>query len=145
MNIDLKNINIGNLIEERVKECEIDIVRICNFFKCQEEDVKKMYEEEYIRTDLLLKWSKLLSYDFFRLYTQHILLYAPPEGEEKHLKSKSTVLPAFRKNIYTKELISFVMEQLNTGAMKRNEVIEEYRIPKTTLHKWLSKYNHSGQ
>ncbi|UKB86423.1 transposase [Chryseobacterium sp. MEBOG06] len=143
--MDLKTINIGNLIEERVKECEIDIVRICNFFKCQEEDIKKMYEEEHIRTDLLLKWSKLLSYDFFRLYTQHLVLYAPPEGGETSSRSKPTALPSFRKNIYTKELIAFVIEQLNTGAMKRSQIISEYRIPKTTLYKWLSKYNHSGQ
>lgn len=143
MNIDLKIINIGNLIEERVKECDIDIVRICNFFKCEEEEIIKMYKEEHLRTDLLLKWSKLLSYDFFRLYTQHLVLFSPPNGEEKSTKPKSTVLPNFRKNIYTRELISFIMEQLNTGVMKKNQVISEYGIPKTTLYKWLSKYNHS--
>ncbi|WP_106915074.1 transposase [Chryseobacterium aurantiacum] len=141
---DFKSIHIGNLILERVKECNIEIDRICNFFKCFEGDVIKMYQEEDIRTDLLLKWSKLLGYDFFRMYTQHLVLYAPPDGEDKKIRSKPTALPVFRKNIYTKELISFVMEQLNTGAMKKDQVIEEYRIPKTTLYKWLSKYNHNG-
>ncbi|SHF68269.1 transposase [Chryseobacterium vrystaatense] len=142
MKINLKNINVGNLIAERVGECDIDMFRICNFFNCTEDEILKMYKEESLSTDLLLKWSKLLSYDFFRLYTQHLVLYSPPDGSEKISGTKSAILPTFRKNIYTKELISFVMEQLNTGAMKRNQVIEEYRIPKTTLYKWLSKYNH---
>lgn len=143
MKIDLKNIHVGSLIEQRVKECDIDMVRICNFFNGDEEDIIAMYGEEHIRTEALLKWSKLLSYDFFRLYTQHMVLYAPPESTENKSVKKSTALPTFRKNIYTRELISFVMEQLNTGIMKRSQVISEYGIPKTTLYKWLSKYNHS--
>lgn len=143
MKIDLKNIHVGSLIEQRVKECDIDMVRICNFFNGDEEDIIAMYGEEHIRTEALLKWSKLLSYDFFRLYTQHIVLYSPPDRAEKIAGTKPTALPTFRKNIYTKELISFVLEQVNKGVMKRSEVITEYGIPKTTLYKWLSKYNHS--
>lgn len=144
MKIDLKNIHVGSLIEQRVQECDIDMVRICNFFNCEEEHIMTMYREEHIRTEALLKWSKLLSYDFFRLYTQHMVLYAPPESAQNKSKTKSTALPTFRKNIYTRELISFVIEQLNTGIMKRSEVISDYGIPKTTLYKWLSKYNHNN-
>ncbi|MDR6458732.1 hypothetical protein J2786_001825 [Chryseobacterium vietnamense] len=141
MKTDFKDIRIGQFIAKRVQECDMDNVRICNFFRCSQEEVEEMYKKQDLCTELLLKWSKLLSYDFFRLYTQHLILYSPPEGGEKKNEPVSTSLPMFRKHIYTKELISFVIDQINTGAMNKSEVMSRYRIPKTTLYKWLSKYN----
>ncbi|WP_262904049.1 transposase [Chryseobacterium sp. GVT01B] len=138
MNIDFKNINIGNLIEKRVTECQIEMDRICNFFKCDEQEITRIYKEKELPTDHLLKWSKLLEYDFFRLYSQHLIFYSPTN---RIGKKKSQKLPSFRKNIYTKELIAFVLERINQKIMKPQEVIEIYKIPKTTLYKWLSKYN----
>ena len=44
------------------------------------------------------------------------------------------------ENIYTKEIINFVLEQINTKEMTKTEVMERYGIPKTTLYKWISKY-----
>ena len=88
------------------------------------------------------KWSKILEYDFFRIYSQHLILYAPPSANENKSKKenqKSTV-PQFRKNIYTNEIIDFILDQVNTGKMTKNEVINRYRIPKTTLYKWISKH-----
>ncbi|RXM41311.1 transposase [Chryseobacterium sp. CH21] len=141
MKTDFRNIHIGHLIAERVEECNMDNVRICNFFSYSQEEVDEMYTKKNLCTELLLKWSKLLCYDFFRLYTQHLILYSPPERSGEKEVSVPTSLPLFRKHIYTKELISFVIEQINIGAMNKNEVITKYRIPKTTLYKWLSKYN----
>lgn len=141
MKTDFKDIHIGQFIVKRVQECDMDNVRICNFFRCSQEEVEEMYKKQDLGTELLLKWSKLLSYDFFRLYTQHLILYSPPEGGEKKNEPVSTSLPMFRKHIYTKELISFVIDQINIGAMNKSEVMSRYRIPKTTLYKWLSKYN----
>ena len=106
-----------------------------------EEEIKEMFLQESISTDLLLKWSKLLEYDFFRLYTQHLILYAPPVKQEENENNKKSSLPQFRKNIYTKEIIDFILEQISNGKMTKNEVIERYRIPKTTLYKWISKYS----
>ena len=54
-----------------------------------------------------------------------------------------TSAPQFRKNIYTKEVIDFILEQISTEEMTKNQVIERYRIPKTTLYKWISKYGNS--
>lgn len=101
-----------------------------------------MYNCENLETDVLLKWCKLLDYDFFRIYTQHLILYSPPfsSGYKKPEKSNLT-LPKFRKNIYTKEVIAFIIEMVETGTKSKQEIIEGYRIPKTTLYKWLSKYN----
>ena len=66
---NFKNIHIGQMIEKRVTESGIEISRICNFFKCNEEDINQMYLQENLSTDVLLKWSKLLEYDFFRIYS----------------------------------------------------------------------------
>ena len=101
-----------------------------------------MYQQENLPTDILLKWSKLLEYDFFRMYTQHLMLYAPPSANEKRSKKedKKQTVPQFRKNIYTKEIITFILEQIDSGAMTKIEVMEQYKIPKTTLYKWIDKY-----
>jgi hypothetical protein len=49
-------------------------------------------------------------------------------------------LPQFRKNIYTRELIDFILEKMEKGEMTKAEIIR-YKIPKTTLYKWISKYS----
>ena len=129
------------MIEKIVAESGIEISRLCNFMKCTEEEILKMYKVPSLDTELLLKWSKILDYDFFRLYTQHLILYAPLSAvDEKTKVKKKSSLPQFRKNIYTKEIINFVLEQINTKEMTKTEVMERYGIPKTTLYKWMSKY-----
>jgi len=138
--MNFKNIHIGQMVKKGVTESGIEISRICNFMKCTEEEINQMYLLENLPTDVLLKWSKLLEYDFFRLYSQHLIFYAPPSSEEKIKTKTKNILPQFRKNIYTKEVISFILEQISTGEMTKNEVMEKYKIPKTTLYKWISKY-----
>lgn len=139
--MNFKNIHIGTLINQAVTESRIAMSRICNFMKCNEEEINQMYLQENLPTDILLKWSKLLKYDFFRLYSQHLIFYAPPSSEEKTNTKPKTILPQFRKNIYTKEIIDFILEQVSSGEMTKTQVMEKYKIPKTTLYKWISKYN----
>ncbi|WP_317047722.1 MULTISPECIES: hypothetical protein [unclassified Chryseobacterium] len=98
-----------------------------------------MYNSESLDSKTLLKWSKLLKYDFFRLYSQHLILYSPPTARDPEYKDKN-ILPQFRKNIYTKEIIDFILEILETGYKTKDQIMAEYGIPKTTLHKWISKY-----
>ena len=138
--MNFKSIHIGILINKAVTESGIEMSRICNFFNCTEDEVIEMYQQENLPTDILLKWSKLLEYDFFRIYTQHLILYAPTSAKAENTKKQKPVLPRFRKNIYTKEIIDFVLEQINTKEMTKTEVMERYGIPKTTLYKWISKY-----
>ena len=130
------------MIKERIAESGVETSRICNFFNCTEDEVIEMYQQENLPTDILLKWSKLLEYDFFRMYTQHLILYAPPSANEKRSKKedKKQTVPQFRKNIYTKEVIDFIIEQIDTEKMTKKQIIERYNIPKTTLYKWISKY-----
>jgi len=139
--MNFKKIHIGSIILKRVTESEIEADRICNFFKCSDDQLTKMYKAETLDSGLILKWSKLLEYDFFRIYTQHLILYAPQSHTFFNAdQNKTSDLPTFRKNIYTKELIDFILELISTGEKSKQQIMSEYRIPKTTLYKWLSKY-----
>lgn len=141
---NFKDISIGKLIEKRVTEMQIDTERICRFFQCSEDQILKMYNTASLDSLLLLKWSKLLDYDFFRLYSQHLILYAPPSGvNNKQSAENITKLPVFRKKMYTLEVIDFILELIDSGEKTANQVMEEYKIPKTTLYKWINKHrNH---
>ena len=142
--MNFKDIHIGSFINQRVTENGIEISRICNFMKCTEKKITEMYQSKSLDTELLLRWSKLLEYDFFRVYSQHLILYAPPSTIEKNKKTNvKSKLPQFRKNIYTKEIIDFILEQIEKKEMTKNQIIKRYRIPKTTLYKWISKYKSS--
>lgn len=145
--MNFKDIHIGSLIRQRTAERKTEIPRICNFLKCTEENVEQIFLSKSLDTELLLKWCKLLEYDFFRPYSQHLILYAPPANKHhNHLsEEKKSALPQFRKNIYTKEVIDFILELVETGEKTKNQVIEEYKIPKTTLYKWISKYKNNGK
>jgi len=138
--MNFKDIHIGNLIAKKAAESKIEILRICNFLDCSEDEIQKMYQSKSLGSEIILKWSKLLEYDFFRLYSQHLILYAPPCRENRIIKPKNTALPQFRKNIYTKEIIEFILELIENNRKTKHQVIEEYKIPKTTLYKWITKY-----
>ena len=143
LNLDtnFKNIHIGSHIKQRTTELEIEISRICNFMKCDEREIEEMFLQKDLCTDSLLKWSKLLEYDFFRLYTQHLILFSPPAKSTNTKTRKTSQLPIFKKNIYTGEIIDFILELVNSGEKTKKQIIDEYRIPKTTLFKWISKYS----
>ncbi|MDN3693676.1 transposase [Chryseobacterium tructae] len=142
--MNLKKIHIGKLIQIRVEEKEIDLARLCNYFKCTEDELKRIYQSEGISTALLLQWSTLLEYDFFRLYSQHLIFYSPLNihNSQKDAGLKTSLLQ-FRKNIYTIEMIGFILEMIGSGIKTKQQVITEYRIPKTTLYKWIEKYSSS--
>ncbi|NML70812.1 transposase [Chryseobacterium sp. RP-3-3] len=140
--MNFKDIHIGNLIYQKVAECGIEISRICNFLNSSEEEVLKMYDSKSLDSEVLLRWSKLLEYDFFRIYNQHLILYAPQGNTKYNVVSNGnrSSLPQFKKNIYTKEMIEFILEKIEKGGMTKLQVINEYKIPKTTLYKWIDKY-----
>lgn len=136
---NFKDLHIGTLIYECVNEQGIEMSRICRFLHSTENEILEMYSMKSLDVDILLKWSKLLKYDFFRLYSNHLILYAPIAGQNKNaVKSK---LPQFRKSLYTKEIIDFMMELLENKQKTTKEIINQYGIPKSTLNKWISKYS----
>lgn len=139
MKFDYKEIHIGSIVQSRVTEKGTDMQRICKFMKCTEEEIHEMFESKSIDTDNLLRWSKILEYDFFRIYTQHLILYSPPSKVDK-TEDKPSLLPSFRKSIYTREVIDFILELIETNDKTMMEIVKEYRIPKSTLHRWTKKY-----
>lgn len=124
------------MIEKRASECRMDTSHICSFLKITEDQTNLLFRSENISTEILLRLSKFLDYDFFRIYSQHIILYAPPKA---NFTNKSE-LPRFRKNIYTTEMINFIIERFTSGEMTKQQIIDRYKIPKTTLYKWIEKY-----
>lgn len=137
----IKQIHIGQLIQMRCSELEVDDTRLDTVLKDFEITKETLFQSEAVNTNLLLKLSKLLDYDFFRIYTQHIILYAPPSAPQNLKKSTTkSKLPEFRKNIYTVEIIQFVIEKITSKEKTVREIMDEYKIPKTTLYKWLTKY-----
>ena len=136
--MNIKNIHIGNLIRAKVEEHQIPIERISRFLDRTEYETEMMYHSKSIDTDVLLKWCKLLKFDFFRFYTGHLILYAPQAKIDNIADGKGNTM-IFRKNIYTQEVKDFILEKIESGAMTANEVVERYKIPKTTLYKWIKK------
>jgi len=136
---NFRNIHIGKLIHFRVSENKIDLSRICRFLDCTEQEVNGMYLQEDLPTNILMRWSKLLEYDFFRIYSQHLILYAPPSAVTSG--TEVSKLPKFRKNLYTQEIIAFILELIKTGEKTRRQIVDEYGIPNSTLNKWVNKYN----
>ncbi|MGX5686812.1 transposase [Chryseobacterium cucumeris] len=135
---NLKDIHIGALVYELVNEQDITMSRICRFLHSTENEILEMYSKKSLDVEILLKWSKLLKYDFFRLYSHHLILYAPIASQNKSgVQSK---LPQFRKSLYTREIIDYMMELLQNKQKTTKEIINHYGIPKSTLNKWISKY-----
>lgn len=137
--MNVKEIEICELIKIRIAETEIDAKRICSYLDISENELDNLLVSNNVSTQHLLKFSKILKYDFFRIYSQHLILYSPSSAVEKDITTKSS-LPQFRKSIYTQEIIDFVLSQISSGNLTKTEIIERYNIPKTTLYKWISKY-----
>lgn len=139
--MNLKKVHIGSYIKYKVNETGMAVDRICNFLNCSEKDLLEMYKKESLDTHLLLRWSKLLRYDFFRIYTGHLILYAPASSASAIKENTKKTDFNFRKNIYTQEVKDFILEKIDQKQMTIAEVVQRYSIPKTTIYKWLSKRN----
>lgn len=84
--------------------------------------------------------SKILDYDFFRLYSQHLLLYASCSNNSFDKQNSKSSLPIFKKQLYTKEIIDFILKKYFSKEMNKSQIMKVYNIPKTTLHRWIIKY-----
>ena len=55
---------------------------------------------------------------FFRIYSYHLALYSPPKRIDV---SEKTTLPVFKKNIYTIELINFILEKIDNKSLTKKK------------------------
>lgn len=139
---NFKKIHIGQLIAKRMEECAISLERAARFINVSEEEIEKMYTLSSLDSYILLRWSKLLKYDFFRVYTQHLILYAPQyplRKKDKNVQEAKSELPILKKNIYTYEIISYLVELVESGKKTTKQLQEEYNIPSTTVFRWVNK------
>ena len=142
MQFNYKEIFIGKFIKDRIEELGMGSERILNFLKINEHELELLYSAKSLDSVMLLKCCKLLEYDFFRIYSHHLTLYTSAVNNKPksiNVKLKSA-LPSFKKSLYTPEIIEFIIEIISSGEKSATEVIKEYRIPNTTLHRWLRKH-----
>lgn len=141
MHNNFRNIHIGKLIYNRLKECEVSFERAAVFLKVSEEDLERIFTQKSLNSEMLLRCSKLLKYDFFRIYSQHLILYSPQNSNTDKKEERKTTLPIFKKNIYTKEVINYLVELVDNGNKTCKEIQHEYNIPATTVLRWQNKYS----
>ncbi len=145
--MDYKNIHIGTHIKHIATCKELSISRACTFLKCSHQDILDMYCKKSLDSELLLRWCKLLDYNFFMFYHTHLQIFKPLASTTKILKnsdSKRDEEYVFRKNIYSKEIINWILEKLNKEELSVKDVIEKYNIPKTTIYRWIQR-NHKNK
>ncbi len=142
--IDYKKIHIGSHIKKVAEINELSIIRACTFLKCSHQDILDMYNSSTLDSGVLLRWCKLLDYNFFMFYHTHLQLYKPAASTAKLVK-KSTdehhKAYVMRKNLYSPELIEWLLHKLDKKELSIKEIIENYNIPKTTIYRWKKKLN----
>lgn len=144
---NFKHIHIGKLIELRMQECDISIVRASKFLSVSEDDIEQMYSFQSLDSDVLLRWSKLLKYDFFRIYSQHLILYSPQHTPKKEIaeRKEKARLPVLKKNIYTQEIVNYLVELVQTDKMTCRQLQDRYNIPATTIFRLINKAQKQNQ
>lgn len=141
MTTPMKKVPIGELLLQKVMERGIAEERICKLFRCSSEEVAAMYTCTSMDTAVLLKWCKLLEYDFFRHYSLHLTLSSEVHREGEN--NTFDTLPRFRKKMYSREFIDGILNQINKGEKTPQQVMAEYGVPKATIYGWKSKYQPS--
>lgn len=137
----VRDINIGRIIQLFIHERDISYDSLRVSFGCSKITLNKMLNSKSLDTIVLLKWCKVLRYDFFRLYSSHLMLHhGISNSGVKRKESVSIEGINIRKNVYTMELIVFLITKVRKGELTSMEVIKKYSIPKTTFYKWLQKY-----
>jgi hypothetical protein len=140
-NFLVRNVNIGLIINEVIKIKKVKLYQFASNLGVSRTELNKYLKSESIDTMILLKISKILRYDFFRLYSSHLMLHHGISNNLNRNKQEFIIQGInIRKNVYTKEMVSFLILKVRSNEMKANEVIKRYGIPKTTFYKWLQKY-----
>lgn len=63
---------IGELIRERLKAEERSVAWFARKLSCSRANVYKIFRKEYIDTELLTRISRILDYDFFQYFSDHL-------------------------------------------------------------------------
>ena len=138
-------IHIGELIKKKLEESGMDKTVFAHRIKKSYPTTLNIFKKRSIKTDDLLKISKVLKYDFFRVYSAEIQLTCPKATNNVRQSAMSkgeatdTTLPRFKKNLYSNEFIDNLVKEINEGKLSRYEAMKKYELPKTTLYRWCRK------
>lgn len=133
-----KTIHIGKIIKQRMLEscCKED--DFFSAFRISKKEMQNIFDSESINSEVLLEICKILNYNFFRIYSQHLSMYSNCYQSKSNLRKPKKLI--INKSIYNREIINFVLELIKTRTKTEQQIINEYNIPKTTLLKWIRKY-----
>ena len=140
--MNYKNIHIGQHIKRISELQDLDISRACTYLRCTHQDILDTYSYTSLDSELLLKWSKLLNYNFFMFYHSHLQLYKPVASKARVSKDKKQASLKgydFRKNLYNPDIIDWILLKLDKKELSIKEIMEKYHIPKTTIYRWIKR------
>ena len=100
--------HIGKLIKEKVKEKNKTSVWLAQQMSYSRTNIYKLYDKKSIDTDVLFRISAILDFDFFSLYSEHMLKGDCPMGQER-----KGIVP-WDKNVRGLSLISLHANQSGT-------------------------------
>ncbi len=64
--------NIGSVIKSVVKERRCSVIWLAEQMGCSRTNIYKIFHRDSINTDDLMKISRILKFDFFRLYSKEL-------------------------------------------------------------------------
>ncbi len=140
--MNYKSIHIGTHLKRIAELRNLSVSRACLFLKCTHQDILNMYTCKTLEVDVLLRWCKLLDYNFFMLYHSHLQLYKPAAMSTRLPKAKLAKheqLYLFRKNLYSPDIIDWLLEQIEKKELTPQEIINKYHIPRTTIYRWIKQ------
>lgn len=68
-------IHIGKLIRQKMEERHLTVVWLASHLSCTRTNVYKMFERYSVDTEVLMKLSIVLDFDFFSLYSDELVEY----------------------------------------------------------------------
>lgn len=74
---------IGQLIHVRLQERGMSVSHLARQLSCERSNLYRIFERESIDTRLLLRISRVLEYDFFRLYSDELRKEKPVSKERQ--------------------------------------------------------------
>lgn len=141
---NFKKIHIGYVLKSIVYERNLEEEYVLKYFKITKETLDEIYNTKNVKLDELLKWSKFLRFDLFRLFSMHLMLHHGI-SITKSMKADGNAGISIRKNVYTQEIKVFVVNQIRNEEISVTDAIKKYSIPKTTLYKWLKQVSYEEQ
>lgn len=65
-------IPIGRLIQEKLKEQNQTVVWLAQQMPCRRENLYKIFRKNNLDTEMLLRISRIMHFDFFQFYSQSL-------------------------------------------------------------------------